>query len=392
MTQYEKKFIEVQIYARREFLGKTEKSDIYLFNMNRFINQYVSLQYDIKNSKSFLSSLIEEILNTKETFIQNKELLEKINKNLYENNNNNNLNQSMISYSDYLTNATKLEEKHSNIIDKSLIERKNSVKKNKKNTLFVLKDKRLLIIIIRLLFGNLNLIKKIELLKFTYKYFIDYRFCNCSNIKILKNRKITTEKEKESLKTEHFDNKYTNYIRNIINDNADIRIQLKDNQSDYSNFYSYYINKLVDPKIFKRNSTNQNNDDAQKYNSGKIDNNEKDKLEDDYNDTKRGQSICNFTELLQNTTIIKNNNNLDNLIFNNLNTYNTNATHQNQDKDNKEYNDFDFNASPIVKKKDHRESLEFNYMATLVEISKIEEKMNQSELNNQGIYLREPDF
>lgn len=65
INKHEQNLKEVQIFARREFKSNNDPYIAY-FNSSHFVNWNVILEFDIKQSKDYLSSLIDDIVMTKQ--------------------------------------------------------------------------------------------------------------------------------------------------------------------------------------------------------------------------------------------------------------------------------------------------------------------------------------
>lgn len=384
ILQYNKKFIEVQIFARREFLDKTSNPDIFLFNMNRFIIKNVCMHYDIKNSKEFLSALIDDLISTKETFSKYE---------LASNNNNycddmsiinetinsvvkekeakkdwkcTLVNESIVTYKDCFnmndnlinnlskTNYNTVNHKNNIFHVRNSNKRKSTITQEYSSNLnFISLNKKEFNVLKLLLKANLRILNKIEKLKFIYKYFIDFRFhiymVDYSN-------KSKTPEEYFNIRKEE---KYEDFFSYMMTTKGS---KLTD------------INKRYYELVKKNKQDNSNKNDLSIINSTEI-------KEDNNDIDKHNNSICNFTELLQNTTIMKNYN-PDNF-FTNINT-NTHQSEAHKEDNNMTLNDFSVSPVPLRHKPSEVDDLD--------DISKIEDKFNQSEMLHHEIMLRNADI
>ena len=228
ITQYDKKFIEVQIYARREFINKTPNPDIYIFNMNKFINKNVALLYDIRKSQDFLDSVIKETISTKETFFKAQ---------------GNNLMFASVGFEENINdndlNASKL--------NKSIINFDEVFFNKEKKTKFTNKQLNLVNL---LLVNNMKIIKKIENLKFTIKYFNDYRFFNSYEYK----KPVVIEKNESS----HYKNYMSYFMKEgIYNKDLYTKYKRKNNNKDVDDI----INNLSNNLNFNKRESCEEKDD-----------------------------------------------------------------------------------------------------------------------------------
>eukprot|EP00340_Litonotus_pictus_P012845 CAMPEP_0170537978 /NCGR_PEP_ID=MMETSP0209-20121228/103038_1 /TAXON_ID=665100 ORGANISM="Litonotus pictus, Strain P1" /NCGR_SAMPLE_ID=MMETSP0209 /ASSEMBLY_ACC=CAM_ASM_000301 /LENGTH=597 /DNA_ID=CAMNT_0010839581 /DNA_START=35 /DNA_END=1825 /DNA_ORIENTATION=- len=363
-NQYDKKFIEVQIYARREFVGKHPDPEFYLFNMNRFILKNVAMHYDIKNSKAFLSSLINEIVNTKETFIYKKDISHR-----HENSmimtTMRNKDESVLE-----SPSTRKRVRHSSMIEaiKETLPRReqekgrtignsNIVVYNTQSSIdnkdsgvsinFTKKQLRL----INMLDFNLRIIERIERLKFTYKYFTDYRFAgryiynnkpaksDQTSSNKLKDINLDNKKEEESAnskdaKRENTEGNRVNTVVHNKKENAEDKEAkqkkpstlnpeycslLSSDKAEPVNFMSYFFKeKLKGTDIYKNYKQNiHKNSDASSLEPDKLSSSEKhsntNRLSDN-DEGKRNMSIFNISEVFH----TKNNIQVENLFTNNF--------------------------------------------------------------------------
>lgn len=190
---------EVQIFARREF--QTHKDPyIAYFNSSVFVNWNVILEFDIKQSKEFLSSLIDDIVMTKQILANCK----------------NDIN-SVVNFS------PEKRRKDTNIFD----ENDNKFYNNSNFKICELKylnkiksfsfSKKEIELICYFIINNLKIINRIENLKFIIKYYIQKQF----QIR----RKV--DKKYQEDKLIFYVIKYTTfkeyYIKEIVNDYFQIK-------------------------------------------------------------------------------------------------------------------------------------------------------------------------